>query len=73
MRLDIEYLLDRHYKAIELLDGINSFKNRIGMRKGSLKGFAGTFPNLKAKYLNEIDTFERCIVRLEERYNKLFT
>ena len=64
-------LISTHEKAIEILEGIKSFSCQIKIRVESVNGFPGTFPDLRKRYLNEIDTKKRCIIRLKERYVKL--
>jgi hypothetical protein len=36
----------------------------------SINGFAGTFPDLRRKYLNQVNIRLKCIKRLYLRYNK---
>lgn len=54
--------------AAEIQQGIGYFEAQIKNKKTSIRIMAGNFPDLEAKYLNDIDTYERCIVRLQQRY-----
>ena len=64
-------LIDKHQTCIEILEGIIRFKQRKKHRIESIEGFAGTFPELRKKYVNDIDTINRCIKRLEQRYKRI--
>lgn len=64
-------LIDKHQMCIEILEGIMCFEQRKKHRIESIEGFAGTFPELRKKYVNDIDTINRCIKRLEQRYNRI--
>ncbi len=64
-------LIKKHEKAIECLEAIRTFQKRKRMEIGSIESFPGTFPRLRAKSVNRIDTLNRCINRLILRYNKL--
>ena len=64
-------LVDKHQMCIEILEGIMNFEQRKKHRIESIDGFAGTFPELRRKYLNDIDTIDRCIKRLEQRYHRV--
>ena len=55
----------------ELIGGILYFQRRRKLLTESIETFAGTFPELRAKYINQLDTVNRCIVRMHERYNKI--
>ena len=57
--------------CIEILEGIMYFEQRKKHRIESIEGFAGTFPELRRKYVNDIDTINRCIKRLEQRYKSV--
>lgn len=65
-------LIDKHQMCIEILEGISKFEKRKNRRMDSIDGFAGTFPELRRKYENEIATINRCIERLEQRYKRVF-
>ena len=64
-------LIDKHQMCIAILEGIMHFEQRKKHRIESINGFAGTFPELRRKYLNDIDTINRCIKRLEQRYQRV--
>ena len=64
-------LIDKHQMCIEILEGIMHFELRKKYRIESVEGFAGTFPELRRKYVNDIDTINRCIKRLEQRYQRV--
>ena len=64
-------LIDIHQMCIEILEGIMRFEQRKKHRIESIEGFAGTFPELRKKYVNDIDTINRCIKRLEQRYKRI--
>lgn len=64
-------LIDKHQMCIEILEGIIHFKQRKKHKIESIKCFAGTFPELRRKYENDIDTINMCIKRLEQRYKRV--
>jgi hypothetical protein len=64
-------LIEKHQTCIEILEGIIRFEQRKKHRIESIEGFAGTFPELRKKYVNDIDTINRCIKRLEQRYKRI--
>jgi len=64
-------LIDRHQMCIDILEGIMQFEQLKKHRIESIEGFAGTFPELRRKYVNDIDTINRCIKRLEQRYKRV--
>lgn len=64
-------LIDKHQMCIEILEGIMHFEQRKKHRIESIEGFAGTFPELRRRYVNDVDTINRCIKRLEERYKRV--
>lgn len=64
-------LIDKHQMCIEILEGIMYFEQRKKHTIESIDGFAGTFPELRRKYVNDIDTINRCIKRLEQRYKRI--
>jgi hypothetical protein len=69
--MDTKKEIKKHELCIEILEGISHFQNSIKLKKDSITGIAGTFPELRSKYLDNIDTYKRCIKRLEQRYNKI--
>lgn len=62
-----------HETAIEILEVIQWAEISMKTQKEFLDpdGFIGSFPKLRAKSLNRIDTLERAIVRLNERHAKV--
>ena len=64
-------LIEKHQMCIEILEGIMHFEQRKKLRIERIEGFGGTFPELRRKYVNDIDTINRCIKRLEQRYNSV--
>lgn len=64
-------LIKKHLTSIKILEGIQIFERRKQNKFESINGFAGTFPALRKKMLNEVDTINRCIKRLQSRYDKL--
>ena len=68
----IQLQIDKHEKAIEILEAIQSFYRKIKLKQDSINGFAGTFPRLKANLLNDIDTLEKCIKRISDNYKRNF-
>lgn len=68
---DVKDLIEKHEKAIEILEAIEHFKRRKKMSIEMINGFQGTFPRLRAKLVNRVDTINRCIKRLEERYGNI--
>jgi hypothetical protein len=65
---DINGLIDEHQMCINILEAIKSFHNRRKQNIDNINSFSGTFPELRRKYVNNIDTINRCIIRLEQRY-----
>jgi len=63
--------LRTHQTIIEILEAIQTFENLIMSKMDSINGFAGTFRELRIKYTHDIDIYERCIVRLNERIENL--
>jgi hypothetical protein len=58
-----------HQTCIEILEGIQQFK-RLGdvTFESMVQLKEGLFPELEKKYLHQLDIYERCIERLNERY-----
>ena len=65
---DVERLKKQHERCMELLDAIRSFQVRKQLKREHIEGFAGTFPALRARYVNDIDTLNRCISKFEAMY-----
>ena len=64
-------LIDKHQMCIEILKDIMHFEQRKKHKIESIEGFPGTFPKLRRGYVNDIDTINRCIKRLEQRYMRV--
>jgi len=63
--------IEKHQSCIEILEGIKHFEKKKERKIESINGFAGTFPELRLKYINDIDTINRCIERLVLRYQTI--
>ena len=55
---------------LEIQEAVESFERRIECTQESIDGFAGQFKELRDKYTDNIDTYERCIDRLNQRFSK---
>ena len=64
-------LIDKHQMCLKILDVIMRFEQRKKHRIESIEGIAGTFPDLRRRYVNDIYTINRCIKRLEHRYKRV--
>ena len=64
-------LIKQHKKKIEILEAIRHFENAIKLKTGSINGYPGTFPELRRKYIHNIEIYNKCIQRLTERYSKV--
>jgi hypothetical protein len=69
--IDTKELIAKHEKSIAILEGIQHFKSMIKHYNDSINGFGGLFGDLREKYTDKIDTYNRCIERLYNRYNNL--
>jgi len=69
--IDVASALEKLEKAKEILEAIETFKERKYISIDGINGFVGTFPRLRAEAINRIDTYNKCINRLYERYEKL--
>ncbi len=69
--MDINRLIQKQERGLEILIAIKEFKRRIEFNEDSIAGFPGTFPRLRDKYLNNIDTLERCIKRMYIKFENL--
>ncbi len=57
---------------IKIQEAIQTFENRIDESQWSNKfGIGLEFKSINDKNTNNIDTYKRCIDRLNERFNKL--
>ena len=68
----IQLEIDKHEKAIEILEAIQSFYRKIKSKQESIEYLGCNFPTLKAKWLNDIDTLEKCIKRISDNYKRNF-
>jgi len=66
---ELNQMIKEHERAIEILEAIKAFDKRIQRNIESINGFAGTFPRLKKKYLNDIDTQKKCVYKLIDIYS----
>lgn len=64
-------LIHHHQCALNLLEAIRAFEMRKELVQMHKDGFYSDFPVLIRKAENRIDTIERCIARLQERYGKV--
>lgn len=65
-------MIKSHERSVEILEAIQSFKHKKKfIVECSIGGFAGTFPRLRAKYENDVDTINRCIMKLYNKYLNL--
>jgi hypothetical protein len=69
--MTIKTQIKKHERCLELLEAMQTMKNRIEMVQDSLKGFAGTFPQLKRKLENDLDTKRRVIQKLSIKYQTI--
>ena len=69
--MDINTLIQKQERGMEILVAIKDFQFRIKLNEDSINGFAGTFPTLRKKYINNIDTLERCIERMYIKFENL--
>jgi hypothetical protein len=69
--LNTKGLITKYEKSIAILEGIQHFKTMIKHTNNSINGFGGSFRDLREKYMDKIDTYNRCIERLYNRYNNL--
>tara|TARA_R110002110_G_scaffold107847_11_gene269758 strand:- start:170 stop:385 length:216 start_codon:yes stop_codon:yes gene_type:complete len=55
---------------LEIQEAIEFFERKIEWAEESIDGFLGQFKELRDRYTDNIDTYERCIDRLNQRFNK---
>jgi len=65
--------IKKHEICISILQGVSEFEERKKMITESFYGFSSSFPELKEKYLRDIEIHDKCIERLKQRYNKALT
>jgi hypothetical protein len=66
-------LIKRQERGLEILEAIHSFERRLDRKKERLSGFEGTFPRLNRIYTNDIDTIEKCIIKLKNSFDTLMS
>jgi len=69
--MHIDILIKKQERGLEILESIKALERRTELHQGSIDGFPGTFPKLRRKYLNNIDTIERGIKRLYIKFENL--
>lgn len=60
--------IERHQMCIQILEAIQHFENVKNHKQESISALGGMLPELRKKYINELDTYNRCIERLNQRY-----
>lgn len=65
---DTDRISGQHNRCLELLEAIHDLHGRKRRVIESIEGFIGTFPESRAKYVNRVDTLNRCITRMEAAY-----
>ena len=63
-------LIEKHQRAIKILEAIDHFKRRKEIIQESIDGVAGEFTALKADLEYKIDILDRCIKRVYQSYLK---
>jgi hypothetical protein len=63
--------IKNHETSIELLEAMQHFENLIKHKETAIKMCENSFPRLQYKYIHNIDIYNKCINRLQNRYNKL--
>jgi exonuclease VII small subunit len=62
--------LEQHETCIEIMCAIKYFNQRIETTKQAIKGMYD-FQDIIKKYENKIDTYYKCIERLEQRHQRI--
>jgi len=62
--------LKQHENCIEILEAIERFERFKSDKKYSIFFHSNYFTGMKKKLRHEIEIYEMCIKRLEERYKK---
>jgi hypothetical protein len=70
--MNTKELIEKHEKAISILDRIEVLKLRIKCDKESSEGYPGQFPKIKSDLEKKIALNEKAIESLTGRYEKLF-
>jgi ABC-type Zn uptake system ZnuABC Zn-binding protein ZnuA len=68
---NVKSKIDKLQTCIEILEAITHFENMIKLKKESINGFSGTFPELRKKYLHNIQIYQKCMIRLIQRYKTI--
>jgi len=55
---------------LQIEDGINQFKLLIEIELDNVAKHGKDFQELRKKYVHNIDIYNKCITRLEERFTK---
>lgn len=70
----METIKQHHQNCIKILEAIDYFKNRIKDQNELCATWsAASFLSIRAQAHHRIEIFNKCIERLEERYNKQLT
>lgn len=69
--MTIETQIKRHERCLEILQAIQYLKVQKQCKKDSLNGFQGTLPTQRRKLENDIDTLDRCIIKLANKYKNI--
>ena len=65
-------LIERHEECINILDSITHFKRLIEVDKDTIDQLPIEFKDVRDKFNHKIDVYQKCIERLEQRYQKAF-
>ena len=57
-----------HKQCLNILRGIEHFENRAEVTLSEARRTENLFPVLNQKHLNRVDTFNRCVNRLNKKY-----
>ena len=68
--MNIDGLIKNHEEGIEILEAIKTLKMRRQAHIDNINSFAGTFPELRKKYLHKANITGRAIDRLWHRYRE---
>ena len=66
--MNLDEVHKRTVRLSELIQAIHDLRRRKEIRKQSVNGFPGTFPKIRAKDVNNIDTLNRAILRMVNSY-----
>lgn len=68
--MDTEKELERLETCTKIVEGIGYFKRMLKSGQESLDGFQGTFPELRRKLVHRMEVHQKCVDRLQQRYEK---